>query len=179
MAGQKSGAALEHDGIEGAGVSAPLAAISSAAFEALTLVPALVVIVVGSSGMVYTSLILGSRWHIPQVLIGVLVLAALTGIPNAVAAVRLALQHNGTVVVSEALNSNTLNLVAGIGVPALVIGLGPATRFTMLSLLWLIIMTVFVLGLMLRGGKLGRAEGIVVIVVWVAFAAVSILIALG
>jgi len=112
-------------------------------------------------------------------LIGVLVLAALTGIPNAVAAVRQAVGDNGHVVVSEALNSNTLNLLAGIGVPALVIGLGPVTRFTLLSLLWLVVMTVLVLGLMLRGGKLGRGEGIVVIVAWLAFAAVTILIALG
>jgi cation:H+ antiporter len=168
-----------HVEIEGAEASAPLAAISSAMFEALTLVPALVVIVIGSIGMVYTALILGSRWHVPQSLIGVLVLAALTGIPNAVAAVRLAVRDNGSVVVSEALNSNTLNLLAGIGVPAFVIGLGPVTRFSLFSLLWLVAMTVLVLGLMLRGGKLGRGEGIVVIVAWIAFAAVTILIALG
>jgi cation:H+ antiporter len=169
----------EHDETEDAEVSAPLAAMSSAMFEALTLVPALVAIVIGSIGMVYSALILGNRWHVPQTLIGVLVLAALTGIPNAVAAVRLALMDNGPVIVSEALNSNTLNLIVGIGVPALVIGLGPVTRFTLLTLVWLIAMTVAVLGLMLRGGKLGRGEGIAVIVAWIAFAAVTIVIASG
>ncbi len=159
--------------------SAPLAAIRPAAFEALTLVPALVVIVIGSIGMVQSALILGSRWHTPKVLIGVLVLAALTGIPNAVAAVRLAVRGKGPVVVSEALNSNTLNLVAGIGVPAAVIGLGAVTRSSALSLVWLIAMTVLVLGLMLRRGTLGRGEGLVVIVAWIAFAAVTIFYAVA
>ena len=168
-----------HDEIECDEASAPLAAISSAMFEALTLVPALAVIVIGSIGMVYTALIQGARWHVPQTLVGVLVLAALTGIPNAVAAVRLAMRGHGPVIVSEALNSNTLNLVVGIGLPALVIGLGPVTRFTVLCLVWLIAMTVLVLGLMLRGGKLGRGEGIAVILAWIAFAVVTVLISGG
>ena len=166
----------EHHEIESIEVSAPLAVRRTAAFEALTLVPALLGIVIGSAGMVYTALILGGRWHIPQALVGVLGLAVLTGIPNAIAAVRLAIGGNGPVVVSEALNSNTLNLVVGIGVPALVIGLGSVTRFSVLCLIWLIAMTLLVLGLMLRGGRLGRGEGIAVIVAWIAFAAVTIFI---
>jgi cation:H+ antiporter len=158
----------------GEAASAPLAAISPATFEALTLVPALVAIVLGSIGMVDTALELGKRWHVPQTVIGALVLAALTGIPNAVAAVRLALRQRGAVVVSEALNSNTLNLVAGVGVPAFLIGLGSAVRFGELNLWWLVALTLLVLGLMLRNGRLGRVEGIVVIVAWVVFAAFTI-----
>jgi cation:H+ antiporter len=83
------------------------------------------------------------------------------------------------VVVSEALNSNTLNLVAGIGMPAAVIGLGTVTRSSALSLVWLIVLTVLVLGLMLRRGTLGRGEGLVVIAAWIAFAAVTIFYALA
>ncbi len=154
--------------------SAPLAAIGPVAFEALSLVPALVAIVLGSIGMVYTALALGSRWHIAPSIIGALVLAALTGIPNAVAAIRLALQGRGTVVVSEALNSNTLNLMVGITVPALVIGLGAPTRFAVLGLWWLVASTLLALALMLRGGRLGRGEGIVVVASWAAFAALTI-----
>jgi len=166
-----AGPASDADGGE---ASAPLAAIGPATFEALALVPALVAIVLGSIGMVDTALALGSRWHIAQSIIGALVLAALTGIPNAVAAVRLAMEGRGAVVVSEALNSNTLNLMVGIACPALAMGLGSPTRFAVLGLWWLVASTVLALALMLRGGRLGRREGIVVVVVWAAFAAVTI-----
>jgi hypothetical protein len=47
-----------------------------------TLVPALTAVVLGSIGMVDTSLSLGKRWGIPQLVIGTVVLAALTGLRN-------------------------------------------------------------------------------------------------
>jgi len=45
---------------------------------------------------------------------GMLVLANLTGISNLVAAISLARRGKGSAVMSEALNSNALNLVFGL-----------------------------------------------------------------
>src|SRR5204862_260171 len=69
---------------------------------------------------------LGERWGVPDIVSGTLVLAVLTSIPNVITAVRLALHRRGSAVFSETLNSNSINVVAGISVPALFVPFGAA-----------------------------------------------------
>ena len=91
------------------------------------LVPlALVVIVAASIVMVMAAVLLGQRWHVPAAIVGTVILASITGLPNLYAAVRLALRGDGATVISEAFNSNTLNLIAGLGLPAVI--WAPASR---------------------------------------------------
>ena len=71
-------------------------------------------IVLASVGMVYSAIELASHWGLRSNVVGMVVVAGLTGIPNVIAAVRLALHQRGAAVVSEALNSNTLNLFARV-----------------------------------------------------------------
>ena len=103
-----------------------------------------------------STLSLADAWGVPHDLVGVFVLAGLTGLPNAYAAARLALQGRGPQVVSEAFNSNTINLLVGIGLPALVIGLGRTGHNVPLDLAWLLGLTVLVL--LARQGGLSRWE---------------------
>lgn len=135
----------------------------------ILIVPALVVIILASEGMVTAALGLALRWRLPNQLVGAVVLAGLTSLPNAYAAVRLALQQRGSAVVSEAFNSNTINLVAGICLPALfvnVAGAGPAERF---DLFWLLAMTLVTIILLTRRRGLNRPGGILVIGLYVLF----------
>src|SRR5436305_691535 len=55
----------------------------------------LVLIVVGSFGMVEAAVTLGDHWHISQAVLGMLVLAPLTSLPNAFTGVRLGLAGRG------------------------------------------------------------------------------------
>jgi cation:H+ antiporter len=106
---------------------------------------------------------------VSQAILGNLVLAALTGIPNVIGAVRLAQRRRGSAVVSEALNSNTFNLLAGLVVPALLLGLGAVSRIGVVSAVWLLGMTVLASGLTYFRGSLRRAEGIAVIASYLIF----------
>ena len=84
-----------------------------------------VVVVVGASiAMEQTATRLGTRLAVPGIVVGGLVLAAVTSLPNAVAALYFAARGRGTVVLSTALNSNAINVVAGLLLPASVLGLG-------------------------------------------------------
>ena len=148
-----------------------------ATFELLALVPALFAIIAGSVGLVSTALILGARQHVSQALTGALVLAALTGIPNVVAAIRLALHRRGAIVVSEALNSNTINLISGIAIPGVIIGLGTPTAFATFGIWWLFGSSAAVLALMLVRRHINRGYGILIAFVWIVFATVTIAIA--
>jgi cation:H+ antiporter len=141
---------------------------------ALTLLPAIAVIVVGSTGMVEAALNLGQRWSIPDVIVGTIVLAVLTSIPNAYTAARLAFQRRGSAVVSETLNSNNVNLVFGVSVPALFVGLGSAGALARFDVGWLLLTTVVVIALLARRAGVGRSAGIAILALYAVFVAVQI-----
>jgi cation:H+ antiporter len=142
------------------------------AASALLLLPALSLIVAGSALMVEAAVRLADRWSLPKYLVGVLVLAVLTSLPNAFTAIRLGLQGRGSALLSETLNSNTINLVAGVGIPALLLSLGSFSGLVAFDLAWLIGTTLVVLGLLVRG--VGRAGGSLVIGLYAVFVAVQI-----
>jgi cation:H+ antiporter len=141
---------------------------------ALTLLPALAIIVGGSIGMVDAALELADRWSVPDVIVGIVVLAILTSLPNAFTAARLAFQDRGSALVSETLNSNTVNLVFGVSIPALFIVVGSTSGLTGFDLAWLLLMTVFVLAALARPRGVGRSEGAAILLLYAVFVVVQI-----
>jgi len=114
------------------------------------MIPALAVIVIGSTVMVQGAVTLEQRWDVAGVLVGAVALATATSLPNAYAAIRLALDGHGAAVVSATFNSNTLNLIAGIAMP---IVLFPALRRSVPPgyIVWLLGMSVLALILLATG----------------------------
>lgn len=134
-------------------------------------VAALVLIVGGSIALVRTTTSLTAGW-LPHALLGPLVLAGLTGIPNVYTAIRLAMRHNGPAVVVEAMNSNILNVVAGLAIPALVFGGISLSGTGLLSALWLLALTVGAIALCVWRCGLSRTTGSVLIAGYLGFIAV-------
>jgi cation:H+ antiporter len=139
--------------------------------DALAVVPALAAVVGGAYGMVAAAQSLADRWDVSDVVVGALVLAALTSIPNLIAAVRLARHGRGAACVSESLNSNNANILVGLCVTAVILGLGAASGIEIFAAWWMVGMTVVavVLGF---GNGLTRREGAVIIALYVAFVVV-------
>lgn len=140
--------------------------------DALSVVPALASVGLSSVALVHTATSLGSHFNISGTITGVLVLASITGMPNLVAALRLARRGRGSAVISESLNSNTLNIVIGLVVPAMVTGIGSPTALTHISAWWVVALTAFTVLLTARRGGLLRWEGIVVMLGYGAFVGV-------
>jgi cation:H+ antiporter len=138
------------------------------------IVPAVVLIVLGATGMVRAALALAEHWGISETVTGVLILAVITSLPNAFTAVRLGLSGRGEAVVSETLASNTINLIGGILIPALFVGLASATGSVYFDLVFLGGMTAVVL--VALGGKsgLGRTAGVALIALYAVFVAVHL-----
>ena len=105
----------------------------------------LVIVVVASVTMERAASALGTRFAVPEIVVGGLVLAAVTSLPNAVAAVYLAAHGRGAATLSTALNSNTLNVAAGLLIPAAVIGLGRTSSQTILTAIWYVGLTAVIL----------------------------------
>jgi len=138
--------------------------------DILDVLPSLVCIILASVGLVRSSLVLGGAWKIPMAVLCTLILASLTSIPNVVTAVQLALRGRGSAVLSESVNSNTLNLIAGVSLPALILGRVSLSPRSVLSLWWLIGMTLLALGLSFVRGGLGRKSGVLLVSVYIVFA---------
>ena len=130
-----------------------------------------VLIVAGSAGMVEAALKLGGDWHIPGSVLGVLILAPLTSLPNAITAIRLGLAGRGAALVGETFNSNSINLGVGVIVPSLFVTFTALSTIDQQQLGWLLAMTVAGVGLLARRGGMGRAGASVLVILYFAFVA--------
>jgi cation:H+ antiporter len=130
---------------------------------------ALTAVVLASTVMELTATTLGARLAVPDIVTGAIVLAAVTSLPNAVAAVYLANRGRGAAVLSTALNSNALNVIAGFLIPAAIIGLGPPSGPTTLVTAWYAGLTAAVLAAAYRGSGLRRGAGLAIITAYLIF----------
>jgi cation:H+ antiporter len=130
----------------------------------------LVIVVAASVTMERAASALGSRFAVPEIVVGGLVLAAVTSLPNAVAAVYLAARGRGAATLSTALNSNTLNVVVGLLIPGALIGLGRPSGQTVLTAVWYVGLTAVVLAAAYRDRGIWRATGLLVIAAYIVFA---------
>jgi cation:H+ antiporter len=133
---------------------------------------ALAVVVGASVAMERTASTLGTRYAVPGILIGGLLLAAVTSLPNAVAAVYLASRGRGAAVLSTALNSNAFNVLFGLLLPTTLIGLGaPSSQTTFVAACYLG-MTVLALVCVYVNRGLRRSAGVLILAAYLLFAGV-------
>ncbi len=142
------------------------------AVDALTAAVALVVVVVASVVMERAAVQLGSRLAVSQIVVGGVALAAVTSLPNAVAAGYWARRDRGVAMLSTGLNSNAFNVAAGLLLPAVVLGLGHRSGPQILTAGWYVGLTVVTVALAYRRRALSRAAGWVIIVLYLVFVAV-------
>jgi cation:H+ antiporter len=134
----------------------------------------LAVVVAASTLMESAGTTLGTRWGVADIVTGGLVLAVVTSLPNAVAAVYLAARGRGAAVLSTALNSNALNIAAGLLLPAAITGMGPRTGQGILVAAWYAGMTVVALAFAYRERGLTRLPGALIIGGYFVFVAALI-----
>jgi len=130
---------------------------------------ALVIVVVASVTMERAASLLGTRFAVPEIITGGVVLAAVTSLPNAVAAVYLAARGRGAAMLSTTLNSNALNVTAGLLIPATITGLGPPSAGSVLIAAWYLVMTLASLAFAYRDGGVSRATGVLIIGAYLVF----------
>ena len=137
--------------------------------DAIAAAAALLVVIGASTVMEVAATTLGRRYAVADIITGGLVLAVVTSLPNAVSAVYLARRGRGAAVLSTALNSNAINVVAGLLIPACLAGLGPRSGQGTLVAAWYAGLTVLALALAFRGRGLGRLSGAAIIAGYLAF----------
>ena len=127
------------------------------------------------------ALVLGSRWLIEggrellaaagysDLFIGLTVLAIGTSLPELAASVVAAVRDEASFSVGNVVGSNIYNVLAVIGVLALITPIEIAPRVRSFEFPALVAFTVLLVVLMYRGARLSRADGAVLVVSYVAF----------
>jgi cation:H+ antiporter len=142
--------------------------------DALVAGASLVAVVLASVVMEESATDFGPQAGLVPIVIGGLILAAVTSLPNAVAAIYLASRGRGAAVLSTAFNSNAINVIVGLLIPALILGLGgPSDEATFVALFY-VGLTALAIALALRGKGLDRRSGSIVIAGYLVFAAVLV-----
>jgi cation:H+ antiporter len=143
--------------------------------DGLTATAALTAVIGASIIMEQAATVLGRSYQVPDIITGALVLAVVTSLPNVVTAIYLARRGRGAAVLSTALNSNAINVAAGLLIPASLTGLGPRSGQDVLVAAWYAGLTLLALALAWRGRGLDRIPGAVIIAGYTGFAAALII----
>jgi Ca2+/Na+ antiporter len=109
---------------------------------------------------------------VPEIVTGGVILAAITSLPNAVAAVYLARRGRGPAAFSVALNSNAVNVVVGLMIPAVLASGVSLTKDSAFITAAYLVLTIVTVGIawVLRG--IDRWAGALIIALYVGFAVV-------
>lgn len=130
---------------------------------------ALIVVVLSSVAMERSASSLGRHFHIADAVVGGLVLAAVTSLPNAVAAVHLARKGRGAASFSTALSSNNLNVVVGLFIPSAFLGVAAPSLVGNLTAFSYVALTALVLAIAYVKGRIDRRSGWLIVGGYLAF----------
>lgn len=131
----------------------------------------LAVVVVASTAMERGATSVAHRYDIDGIVVGGVMLAVVTSLPNAVAGVYLARRARGAAVLSTALNSNNLNAVVGLLLPAAVLGAVSFSGRDSWVAAWYLGMTVLALALASAERGLHRLPALLLIGAYTGFVA--------
>jgi cation:H+ antiporter len=140
--------------------------------DAAVVALAVPMVVGASAAMEGAASALGIQHGVPSIVTGGVVLAAVTSFPNAVAAVYLARRGRGPAAFSVALNSNAVNVVFGLMIPALIVASAVLSRDGAFITIVYVGLTLVTLALAWAGRGLGRLAGGLIIVLYIAFVVV-------
>ncbi|MBO0713692.1 MAG: hypothetical protein J2P59_02965 [Acidimicrobiales bacterium] len=129
----------------------------------------LAVVVAASAAMERGATSVAGHFAIADIVVGAVMLAVVTSLPNAVAAVYLARRGRGAAVLSTALNSNNLNTVVGLLLPAAVLGSVSSSGRGSWVVAWYLGMTVLALVLASAERGLHRLPALLIIAAYLGF----------
>jgi cation:H+ antiporter len=147
------------------------------AVDVVVAIGALVVVVGSSVAMEHGAARLGRHFHVADAVIGGVVLAAVTSLPNAVAGVYLATKGRDSAALSTALNSNNLNVLAGLLIPGAILGIATRSSVGTLTSASYLVLTALVVGVAYVCRGVGRRAGWLIILLYALFVVLVIALA--
>ena len=136
-------------------------------FDGVVALVCLVTVIAASVALEWSASELGHEWGVSDVVLGGIVIAAVTSLPNVVAAIYLARRGRGAATLSEALNSNRINTLAGFLLPTAVMGVVIASGGGAgILAVWYVVMTIGILAWAYLRRGISRGAGLVILAVY-------------
>jgi len=134
-------------------------------------------LIVGCRILVYSGVELARIAGIPEMIMGLFTLAIGTSIPELVVTLSSAMKGLHDLSIGTVLGSNTFNILIGIGIPALILGV-PVERLSIVFDAPVMILVTVLLMVLIRTGKmkLNRSGGIILIGTYLSYAIIRIFI---
>ena len=134
-------------------------------------------LIVGCRLLVYSADELGTIFAIPEMVMGLFVLAVGTSIPELVVTLTSAMKGLHDLSIGTVLGSNTFNILIGIGVPALVLSVPVEGVSLVFDAPVMIFVTVLLMALIKMGkGKLNRIGGIILLLTYTAYVIIRLFV---
>jgi len=132
----------------------------------LVLVAGFVLLIKGSDWFVEGASSLATRFGIPQIVIGLTIVAMGTSLPEASVSIAAALNGSAAISIGNIVGSNIINVCLILGITALLIKVPFEKDVSKVDMPFLLVITVLLLIMGITGHKIGRIEGIVM---WLFF----------
>lgn len=134
-----------------------------------------ILIIAGSEALVRSSLYLAPRLGVPNSVLGTVILAVATSLPNTWAAVSLARRGRASAAVVTTFSSNSINLVVGFALPAIFV-MPHLPSAAHADVLWLAGMSGIAVALLAVRHALTRRDGLLLVGLYLAFLAVRLVL---
>lgn len=143
----------------------------------LLLIVGFVLLMKGADIFVDGSSALADKMGIPQIVIGLTIVAFGTSAPEAAISITAAVKGSADLAVSNVVGSNILNVLLILGISSIIAPLAIQKNTLKYEIPFVTAVTILLMGLGIWGYSLGRVDGIVFILLMVAFIVYLIIIA--
>ena len=134
--------------------------------QCLFLVVGFVMLVKGADWFVDGSAGIADRFGVPQLVIGLTIVAMGTSAPEAAVSITAALKGSADITIGNVVGSNILNILIILGLTSVIIATAVAKSTIRIEIPYMIGITLLLLGLGITGNEVSRLEGVIL---WVFF----------
>ena len=135
-------------------------------YQFLLLVLGFVMLVKGADWFVDGAAGIADKFGIPQLVIGLTIVAMGTSAPEAAVSITAALKGNAAITIGNVLGSNILNILIILGVTAVIVTVAVAKSTVHVEIPYMLFITLLLMLFGYTEGKINFAEGVVL---WIAF----------
>ena len=134
--------------------------------QCVFLVVGFVMLVKGADWFVDGSAGIADRFGVPQLVIGLTIVAMGTSAPEAAVSITAALKGNADITIGNVVGSNILNILIILGITSAIVAVAVAKSTIRIEIPYMIVITLLLLGLGCTGNVVTFGEGIVL---WIFF----------
>ena len=150
-------------------VPPPVRSARALLFDALRMVTGLAVLMAGTHGVVDGATAMAAAMGVSELLIGLTIVALGTSLPEGATSIVATLRGERDLAVGNAVGSNIFNLLAILGITALVRPIGVPEAVLEFDLPMMIAVAIACLPVFFTGGEIARWEGLVFLGYYVAY----------